>query len=459
VEDDQPQSSFDDVLEPTAIQVRDDEAVAAAEHWQSCLETFSHASTVGISGEAERVGLAKCSSLSLRWPARPILTGRFGWGNPHSATGDSDSPEYDSGERLGDVVLAAEQSLGSGRVVVLGNTTPLSNDASPATYDFTGRLLGYLADPGGGPQAWWRQLLGLLAIAALVAVLAWQMEAWRTGLTALALGASLAISLAVSCWSGQVLPDGHPHSPNNVAYIDASHLEAYSRDSQGDLGLGALTRVLTRDGYLPLLLPEVTAERLERAGVLISIAPAKPFSPAERQVVHQFVKDGGVLICMVGAEEAPANRELLADYGFRVPHSPVGPNEDVREPEPAGAYYSSYLTLEKYRTYMRFYAGWPVECAEADVEVLKYGPGDIPMIIRRTVGRGSVTVVGDTHFASNWNLLQATRGQPTENEIFWRWFLSRITGRKEWLPPEPIRESGPLGEEGAGMEQDGGEGP
>ena len=49
-----------------------------------------------------------------------------------------------------------------------------------------------------------------------------------------------------------------------------------------------LLRTLMRQGYLPLLAPDLTEERLERAGLLISIAPAREFSPAERRADRRF---------------------------------------------------------------------------------------------------------------------------------------------------------------------------
>ena len=46
---------------------------------------------------------------------------------------------------------------------------------------------------------------------------------------------------------------------NNVAYIDASHLEAYSSDLWASHGIAGLLRTLMRQGYVPLLAPELSA--------------------------------------------------------------------------------------------------------------------------------------------------------------------------------------------------------
>ena len=63
-----------------------------------------------------------------------------------------------------------------------------------------------------------------------------------------------------------------------------------------------------RHGYLPLLAPDVTPERLERCGLFVSIGPAREFSSAERDAVKQFVHGGGTFLCMVGAKSHRRSR-------------------------------------------------------------------------------------------------------------------------------------------------------
>ena len=80
-------------------------------------------------------------------------------------------------------MLAAEQPFGSGRIFVLGGTSPLRNEMLANAYPFVGRLLGYLANKPSSPQAFWRQLLGLLALLALAALVALRPAAWQVMLT------------------------------------------------------------------------------------------------------------------------------------------------------------------------------------------------------------------------------------------------------------------------------------
>ena len=447
------ESTFNEVLKPAekwgpAMEVRQDTAISKTGHWEHSLEPLAHPTTAGIGDRRNRLGLWMGSSIDLRWPARPLLVGRYAWSDSGSDAARTYRFRYDPGEKLGDVVLAAEQRLGKGRIVVLGDATSLNNAVIANSYMFTGRLLGYLAGDARSPQAGWRQLLGLLAMAALVGLLAWRASAPRVGVAAVLLSASLASCVGLSHWAARVLPDGrHDLSPNTLAYIDASHLEAYSSDTWGDFGLGGLARTLTRNGYLPLFLPELTAERLERAGLLISIAPARRFSEAERAAVGSFVKAGGSFICTVGSEEAAASRELLDELGFEVPPSPMPPSQSGLEPEPLGAFQTLYINYEDREAAVQSYAGWQVECRdEGRYEMAKWSNAmagqqrperviERPFVVSRQFGKGTVAVIGDTYMAVNQNLESAGDVIP-ENVVFWRWFVSRVTDREPWTPPK-----------------------
>ena len=49
---------------------------------------------------------------------------------------------------------------------------------------------------------------------------------------------------------------------------------------------------------------------------------------------------------------------------------------------------------------------------------------------------GSVTVIGDTHFALNKNL-EGGAVRLQQNINFWRWLLTRLRGEGDWIPPKP----------------------
>jgi hypothetical protein len=355
----------------------------------------------------------------------------------------------EAGERLGDLVLAAEQPVGSGTVVVMGDSFSLTNEGGVWGYAWTGRLISYLANRPVTPQAGWRQLLTAAMCLGLLALLAWRFDPQRLVWTPLLFALSLAACTAASRHVTRVVPDGR--SANNLAYIDASHLEAYSETDWSFDSLNGLALTLMRHGYLTATLPEITRERLERAAVVVSIAPTRPFSPSERYLLYQYVSKGGIWICTVGAEQAAASHLLLEDFGIRVPQSPTPTTGRWREPEPMGRIRSVYLTPtddngQEYEVAVNFHAGWPVEWTGDEGNVVVYGRNEAPIIVCRSVGRGQVVVVGDTGFAMNKNL-EYVGGQPFdgryENAEFWRWLITHLTAQPAWIPPPPAENVSP----------------
>jgi hypothetical protein len=189
-----------------------------------------------------------------------------------------------------------------------------------------------------------------------------------------------------------------------------------------------------RNGYLALNLPELTRERLERAGLLISIAPTRAFTPVEIEVIEGFVEGGGTLITTVGYERSEPSLPLLETFGFR-----IGPAENASlEPTPMGHFKAPYLESEGKRVYVRFHAAWPVVCTDPNARTIAYGRDDRPVIVMRRVGEGKVVLIGDTGFAMNKNL-ENENGAPfeglRENAEFWRWFLTVLQDQPMWVPP------------------------
>jgi len=452
-------SSFNEVLASasTGMVVRQDVAISQTVDWQGGLQPLAHPTTLGVDDRPARLGMVAGSSIRTQWPARPILVGRWGWSDPGSDAALRGLRRYDPGEKLGDLVLVAERRLGKGRLVVLADAFSLTNEGMVTAYPFAGRLLGYLANRSASPQAWWRQTLGLLACLMLVGLFGWRPSTMRLAGVSILLAASLAISAAASHRAGSVLPRSRASTPRepkvSVAYIDASHLEAYSEDGWSADGIAGLGLTLMRNGYLPFSLAEFTRRRLQQAEMLISIAPSRRFSKAERELVSDLVNSGGILVSTVGAEDARPSRPLLEQFDFYLAPSPVGPSDSAAENEPMGHYPNHYGRFATeylnaadygqgdYKARVWVHAGWPVGCTAADVEILCRGFDDLPLIIARRVGSGRVVLIGDSGFAMNKNL-EAADGEPLnggyENAHFWRWLFSRLSdSRKEWIPPPP----------------------
>ncbi|MEI7837945.1 MAG: DUF4350 domain-containing protein, partial [Planctomycetota bacterium] len=245
-----------------------------------------------------------------------------------------------------------------------------------------------------------------------------------------------------------------PRPANNLAYIDSAHLELASSEAWRDDGTMGLCLNLMRDGYEALFLPPETlgpagglfqrdlfAQRLERAGVFISIAPTREFSPRERDALRQYVENGGIFILTVGYPESGPSRSILEEFGFSLDSAPGDPL-----PQSWGHFKAPYVENGKYMAHVRFHAGWPVRSTKPGSQPIANGPGEKPAILMQKVGKGKVVVIGDTCFAMNKNLEQEG-GQPfegmRENADFWRWFLGYLTDRPGWLPSPPPPPAAP----------------
>ena len=183
----------------------------------------------------------------------------------------------------------------------------------------------------------------------------------------------------------------------------------------------------------------MSRESLERAGLLVLIAPQQSYTPKERNIIYDFVEQGGLLICTAGYEECEPIRPLLADFGFDIGLARPDPFNPPPEPQPLGHYKAPYLNTGEYMTYVRFHAAWPITCSDPTAQILAYGKGNVPVIIRRKVGRGKIVVIGDTCFAMNKNL-ERKDGSPfegkRENAHFWRWLITDLRDNVLWIPPD-----------------------
>ena len=425
--------AFDEVLKPLSIKVRSDVSVPRVLDWDQSHMDSSHPTAVGLNNSRNNYGMADGSSIDTGWLSKPLLVGRWGWTEMGWNAELNGTSSYNAGEHLGDLPLAAEQSYGDGRVVLLADNMSLLDEQLPNSYQFVGRLFEYLANRQSSPGVWWRQALTLAALIFMVVLLLCRLDAWQLIVTPSVFAVTLLCTVAFANQAGRVLPDGRNSTANNIAYIDASHLESYVTDSWSDYGITGLIYTLERQGYVPLFAPDLKPDRLERCGLLISIGPLRKFSPDERKTIDQFVTSGGTMICLAGAEEARASAPLLTDFGIQVPPTPVPPGEDSVEPVPLGGGISGRTPDGELIGF--FHAAWPVKSLNDNVEQLVYWTEDdnsFDLVVRQSKGSGSFVVVGDTHNAAT--AVGELNARAVED--FWRWLLGRtVAGQKKWNPP------------------------
>jgi hypothetical protein len=171
--------------------------------------------------------------------------------------------------------------------------------------------------------------------------------------------------------------------------------------------------------------------------------------------VRQFMEQGGTFIIMVGAEEVRPSLTMLDEFQFHIAPSPVNPDEDIREPDPLGAFAISYGRANDPKIDVQFFAAWPMEIltffnsyirTEVDGE-------EAHIVSSVNIGQGRVLVIADTNFAINRNLESLTNVFPSHIN-FWRVLLTGNTGSDvQIFDNEPIREQGPAGQKNLIPEQ------
>jgi hypothetical protein len=468
-------SSFGELLTPTSMKVRFDTTVGETSLWQDSLHVLAHPATTLLGDDRGRLGLGDCASIDARWPARPLVVGRWGWSDPGSDAMLTRQSQMQSGQRLGDLVLAAEERIGGGTAIVVGDAAAFKNEGLSNGYEFAGRLLGYLAAHGASSQAGWRQALGLLACLALVGLLAWRLEAATMAWASLVLAVSLGGFTLIDAENSKVLPDGRVATPNCLACIDAAHLDAFggypwldvglhgepmpvSKDDPRRNGIGGLEMHLMRNGYLPIRLAEVTAEQLQRTGLLVSIAPSRAYSEVEQIAIKQFLDDGGIWVCMAGADRCGPINDALSAYKLSVLPTQLGAVGAEVELPAIDRVALRYLRMDDYDAYAVFDSAWPVRSGNEASEVLIEGPERPPVGVTLAVGKGRIILIGDRFFAANRNL-ESEEGtivqQVRENAAFWRWLFARFRDKQTWTPPNiPLPKPGEEDEDDSGNAAD-----
>ena len=371
-------NALNELLAPTAMSFRDDTANSLTERWECNLLASPCAATATSRPGRSSFGFDRAASVHAAWPAAPLLVGRWCWNelgsDPTRLEAESNPPRlaalpYSQGDRLGDLVLAAEKNLGQGRVVVLGDATCLSNDGIPFSYTFVGPLLAALAQKDATPLAWWRQLAALAAAAAAVALLFHRFEPLRLTMAAIVLALAATACGELNDATAMVMPATGNQRP--VIYVDGSHLEAMGKDPWREDGTGRFMRVLAESDYLPLLAPDLAAARLKGARMLVSIAPGRAPGEGEIAAVNDFVEDGGIFLCTRVQALTPVRAGRCWTLSIcKSPDMPLPPWKNEPEIEPLGAVTHGFRLPPAIarlpsgqNQIVQFHAAWPVSPA------------------------------------------------------------------------------------------------
>ena len=404
-------------LENTNVRFRFDNAEFFIGGWFHSYDSWRHPITAACRDRRNEVGNVIGASLEVNYPALPLVVGRLGYSDPGDVTADDNgymgNREFDTGDRLGDAVLVAAETVGEGRVVVVGDTTGFCNGMLTQTWPYVSRVFEWLADPDGrAALPWWRDVAGLL----LLVLAAWgggvvSREVWMlVPLAMVGFGAVVVADRIVV--DGAVPPplvatgEGDEHRP--IAYVDNSGLGAYSMTGHLEDGISGVYLNLMREGYLVLGGMSRDAEQLREASLLVAVAPTRRFDDADVAELTAFMKRGGVVLLAAGYDRREAVLPLIEPLGIDLVHRPLG--------QSAGA-------VDGIEAEANPWSAWAIRGGEPVARIWEY-----PFCVRERVGEGGLILVADDGIFSDKKL--ENRGGPVMKNIVFLRHL--ITLAKEW---------------------------
>ncbi len=276
-------AALDSILSFSKIRFNFDSAVSLRKYWRGCLEIRRHGVTEGMRDEVD-VQLATGASLRISRPAEALVLGKYGfsdWGDPTNAGFKAfmGNVTHESHEQLGDLVLVASQTIGKGRLLVFGDTSPFQNVSLALT---------------------WRLVRNSIV--------------WLEG------------------WERATLRRAEPlTNAHEIAIIDFSLRPRASLELFNPNSLGGLANSLARFG-IEARIARSGEEWLPDAAFIFLVSPGRNLR-SRLDDLKGYMRRGGHVIIAQGREYRGPSQAILKAFGFEVGLAPLGggDNHDVIE--------------------------------------------------------------------------------------------------------------------------------
>jgi hypothetical protein len=407
---------LNDVLDPTGIRINPDTADYLPEHWQYAASALPYPVTrdLGFDLTTSSVG----ASLCLRGNARPLIIGRFAFSDKSNQTmpGHLGDRLYEPGEVLGDLVIAACDTYGKGKVLVFGDTSYIFNNELPFRYNLVYNSASWLTSRESDYAAYQCYASVFLLLFALAAYI-YRPKISMRFLICLVFAAALSLGLSTSINDSLIKAPEEPLA--DVAWIDYTHLNQFNLENYRDDGVAGLTLNLFRNGFLPQILQKDNGiSDIRKGSVAIIIAPNEDYTAKEALKIKEFVEAGGLLILCAGHKSAGPMDLILKSFGLGIGDLPLGSFPWIEETHATGG--QAIVSPENLRRYWhkpKFMEAYPV-LADGEykpIAWMRYNGVAYNLIIEKRVGRGNVILIGDSRFLLNENLEHLSQGAGKEN--------------------------------------------
>ncbi|MBU1941084.1 MAG: hypothetical protein KKC68_04865 [Candidatus Thermoplasmatota archaeon] len=410
---------LNELLEPVDIQFRFDSALPLDERWrwETSATVFGSPNPLGGS-DVRNAQISVGASLEIGSGVFPIVLGSYGF----SDLGDELNPDFaylgnyvvDTGEQVGDVVLAAGAFYGEGRVVVFGDTSSFQNSALPRSFTLVMSVFQWLGNDMTGSEFNVYLLIGLVFLVALIAViLVWKSTVFFIFSCVLILTGMIVVSSTVSSLSGTDIILG-----SDIVVFDTTHVERFTLDGFTEDSVSGLVLNFQRNGMFPVYLYDSIDFSMVTGSFIVFNAPTQVFSSEMVNQLRFYMHRGGVVVVAAGFSEASVVDPLLSQYGVGIDAIPLGP-VPYGEEDPASFEFEP-----------RFVNSWPVVFSLAETRSFynfSWNEQVYHLVVFHPVGSGGLLLVGDSEFFLDRNIESVYDYWPG-NIIFLKHIIDEVSG-------------------------------
>lgn len=364
------------------------------------------------------IGICVGASLTVGSHAQPIVGADQGFsdrGNPKFGLSHLGNMQYDQGERIGGLVLAAEQRVGDGVVQVWGDTTGFQNSCLSLTHESIGRIFKHLREERPYRMPYPQVAVGVLLLC--FGLILWTPPTARWALVA-------AIVCGVSAMTSARSADARsrPTQIRASAVFDTSAIPDVPRPGP-DGTINRFTDAFSMRREVLTAQDDFEHALQLRPSHFVIMGPTMPYSQKQANELVAYVRDGGHLLLFAGHDSRDALLPILRSFDLDISSDPFGTAHNSRI---ISETWRKYVLGNAKRTYAKpsdgavataydadlsFLESYPVIASGAETLVECWGR---PIAVRKQLGKGSVSLVGDSRFATGKNL---GRSQPNVPDL------------------------------------------
>ena len=253
------------------------------------------------------------ASLQIDSTARPLIVGVHGFSDKANfavTPGHLGNMIHDRGEREEDLILAADQQIGKGRLIVFGDTSPLQDGALTTSADAIWKLMRL--SPTTLSVSPWVIIATLILVIVAISATSTKKQVIGLALAGFVIG-------TVVFWLDK---DTTPLKIHDDAVVVSDHAPVYPGVYSEEY-LGKFFWLLTRKG-IPCVSTTLAEAIRQNPKKIILAGPRLPLSSREGDELDSYVRAGGDLLIFQDWKDRIATKDFLARQGLELSNQPLG---------------------------------------------------------------------------------------------------------------------------------------